>query len=124
MRFVAKKVVNTVITIRMILTPGGAALSFCNARRVRLRRPRSRHRRALEPGRWARDKDVAMTPPIMRCCHDVCYEAVVNKPEAFAIGANNRQSAEKPHWPLMDPEQTLAQGTMNVSSAPTPATQA
>jgi hypothetical protein len=47
-----------------------------------------------------------MTPPIMRCCDDVRYEAVVNKPEAAsrfyrrgaasAIGVNNRHSADKP----------------------------
>jgi hypothetical protein len=29
---------------------------------------------------------MVMTPLIMLCCHDVRYEAVVNKPEASAIG--------------------------------------
>ena len=86
MRFVTKKVANTVTTVTMILTAGGAALSFRNAQRVRLRSPRSRRRKALEPGWRAREKDMAMTPPIMRCCDDVRYEAIVNKPEASAIG--------------------------------------
>src|SRR6266851_1961309 len=111
MRFVTKKVANTVPTITMILNAGGAALSFRHTRRVRLRRRRSRRRRALEPGRWARDKDMAMTPPNYALLPRLRYEAVVS----FRYWVNNRHSAEKPHWPLMDPEQTLAQGTMNVS---------
>jgi len=51
-----------------------------------------------------------MTPPIMRCCDDVRYEAIVNKLELPLLGVNNRHSADKPQRPLMDPERTLAQG--------------